>query len=374
MGSKEAIERAVAARTFSMARVRGHVTNSNDVVGQRLQQLAKTTAASLSAAEGRWLADGLIRFAFLIEPVNSEVTSTKFSARWTPKPGGTTFAAFNAQDARFASFDECCAMLDYLVDLASDDDVLDIVRLVAPSGNSAVPYELPIDYQDLDRPRVHAPDNIVVMPKEVKMAVRLRTALLRRELDSGKQSLGDRDRAVLAHAFTKIKTKAYLTDRAQTGINKTNREKRWEVVPLGVQRATRRACASVEHRLWTQICCFAGFPKVMAEQLAADGLIDPSATTGLCPVTLEQFDYEAFAAECLTRVQGHSAHHVGHLHPLKAGGAAEAIGHVGENVSWVSADGNRIQGTWSIEETVHKIIEISRRHQEQLAVGADPVR
>ena len=81
--------------------------------------------------------------------------------------------------------------------------------------------------------------------------------LLLRELVSDPNVIGELTRAFdLAGKKTEVKT--YLTDRAQTGDYQTNREKRWESHPDGVQFAFRRDCLKIEHKLLSQICHFDG--------------------------------------------------------------------------------------------------------------------
>ncbi len=111
----------------------------------------------------------------------------------------------------------------------------------------------------------------------------------------------------------KIKIKAYQTDRAQTGKHQTNREKRWESHPDNFQFAFRRDCNDVEAALILQ---------------------------------------------------------VGHLNPLKATG-----GHNATNIGWISDDGNRIQGSLSIDEVKALLRRIYRNRPElcsmDLAIQTD---
>ena len=312
----------------------------------------------------KWLVDGLIRFAFLIEPVKENINTTKFTARWIAQPSADIgFAVFSTEDPRFASYLACREMFDALVEqaLESDEDSLLVawqMRDVHP-----VPYELPIDYKHDTANRLHAADNVEFIWNidEVRRATDLRlafvlgaTEVLALRTDAPTQSL-------LKRTFdSKVAIKAHLTDRAQTGANKTNREKRWEVLPSGPQYAYRRECISVEYKLLRQICGFEGFPALAQQSVVNAGLLAAHEIPARCPITLDPILFEEFTAAIRHPVQGRSGYHVGHITPLKVEerGPTERL-HTGENISWISEVGNRIQSNLSVEEAIALIRHIA---------------
>jgi hypothetical protein len=149
----------------------------------------------------------------------------------------------------------------------------------------------------------------------------------------------------------KIKTKTYLTDRVLTGLHKTNREKRWEVHPNSVHFADRRTCMAIEYALIQQLCAFEGFPDGSRRMLQTAGILPDHLPVFCCPITLDPISFEAFRDQLMNPTHGKSDFQVGHLNPLKLDDpTAAASGHSPENVSWVSADGNRIQGSLSLAE------------------------
>ena len=62
--------------------------------------------------------------------------------------------------------------------------------------------------------------------------------------------------------------------------------------------------------------------------------------------------------------QGRSAFQVGHLDPLKVEGNLWTNGHRPDNIGWISASGNRIQGSLSAEETREMLKRIWRAYGE----------
>jgi hypothetical protein len=175
-------------------------------------------------------------------------------------------------------------------------------------------------------------------------------------------------------AYSKIVVKSHLTDRVLTGGHKTNREKRWETHPGSVHFALRRDCLEIELALISQLCYFADFPPDLQQhleemgllslkQLQESGLIFGSERLSRCPITLEPLSFVEFREELLSPRHGKAAYQVGHIHPLKAASDNPYMGHTGKNISWISAQGNRIQGEYSVSETRELIIRISKNYQ-----------
>jgi hypothetical protein len=204
-----------------------------------------------------------------------------------------------------------------------------------------VPYELPIGYAKRSHP-IHGVHNIDLID----------TDLLRHVVGFRLFLLNPKDHRYLVFAAAykrKIAVKTYLTDRALTGAHKTNREKRWEAHPDSVQFALRDTCLQIELVLVNQMCHFEGFPADLRDRLIEKELLLPMEVAR-CPVTLLPLKFDDFSDEVLSPEQGKSAFQVGHLDPLKLDGNVWANGHRADNISWISADGNRIQGSLSVDE------------------------
>lgn len=287
------------------------------------------------------LAYAILRNAFLIELVKlPAIETTKFRVRWYPQLEG---------DPRFCSFEECLEialrLLNGLPAWLSDEKNSAALNLAFECG--LLPYEVPIDYlkRVAHNGRIHEIDNVVWYCDDLV----LRTLKLRKYLLDARQSPDLKFfKQVL---IDKIKVKTYLTDRVLTGVNKTNREKRWETHPESVHFAERRICMAIEYALVTQIFGFEGFPKKFTYQLQQENILPPALPKALCPITGDTLSYESFKAELLNPTHGKSDFQVGHLNPLKLGDdSSQAAGHTAANISWISADGNRIQGSLSLSD------------------------
>lgn len=161
-----------------------------------------------------------------------------------------------------------------------------------------------------------------------------------------------------SETYNKIAVKSFLTDRVLTGSYKTNREKRWECHPSSVHFALRKECLEIEAKLIKQICHFDGFPSELRKLLTDKNIINFSNEITKCPITLDPLSFEKFQNGVLNPVMGKSAFQVGHLHPLKSIEDNEFSGHTADNISWISLEGNRIQGELSVEETRELILRI----------------
>ncbi len=310
----------------------------------------------LGTKEYKKLSQGILRNTFLIELVKvPKIETTKFRVRWVDQL---------KDDPRWCSFEECLQiandLLNKLPEWLEFQNHKDVIEL--SFSNSLIPYELPIDYQYRlkENCRLHTRGNVIWYYDELI----LRTLKLRKYLTNSSTSP---DTAFFRKVLTdKIKVKTYLTDRVLTGEHKTNREKRWETNPNSVHFAERRICMAIEYALVTQICSFAGFPKEALENLQRANILPGKLTTALCPITGDALSYEEFRNELLNPIHGRSAFQVGHLNPLKLGSKNEnKSGHTAENISWISADGNRIQGSLSLNDVrtlIRRIAENYNHH------------
>ena len=303
-------------------------------------------------ADYRKLSYSIIRNAFLIELVKvPKIETTKFRVRWFGQLEG---------DPRYCSFEECLNIaVELLTSLPTWLETPSHAECLNLSfSNGMIPYEAPLDYAKrfTQQGRLHQQGNLTWIYDELV----LRTLKLRKYL-TDKATSPDLQffRSVLSD---KIKVKTYLTDRVLTGDHKTNREKRWETHPNSVHFAERRVCLAIEYALVMQICAFEGFPQASLKHLQQANILPPNLPTALCPITGDALSYEAFRNELLVPTHGKSDFQVGHLNPLKLGADSKAAGHTADNISWMSADGNRIQGSLSLDDVRELIQRISQNY------------
>jgi hypothetical protein len=322
------------------------------IIGQPVSVPVAVLFQTLGNKLGSHVFRGIIRSVFLIELVKQpKIDSTKFVTRWSNKL---------QNDPRYASYADCWEIFNQLVqELAAAISFPENRALLELfSLNHLVPYELPLDYIERKKatPR-HTIDNIGWMwdslPKKV---------VLLREL------LQNPTTTPFAGAFKKmyrkkIQVKTYLTDRSLTGLYKTNREKRWETHPQSVQFALRRDCLEIEYALISQLCHFEGAPPELQARLKENDVLLNISSPFLCPITAEPLSFFKLLAEVEAPEHGRAAFQVGHMNPLKASNDDPTFGHTASNISWVSADGNRIQGHLTLKETREMILGIAERYK-----------
>ena len=300
----------------------------------------------------------ILRNVFLIELVKvPTIESTKVRVRWHEQLAG---------DSRECSFDECLAIAaQLLTDLNTwlqDARHEELIRLVF--DESILPYDAPLDYRERPVPadavtRIHRMGNISwfyddLMLRTVKLRMFLRAAETSPDAEFFRRVLDD-----------KIKIKTYLTDRALTGPYKTNREKRWETHPHSVQFATRRSCLEIKYKLVTQLCAFEGFPPQSRELLQAQHILPEKLEVFRCLVTREPLSFPPFREALLGPQHGKSEFQIGHLNPLKLDEpGTDVVGHTADNISWISEDGNRIQGPLSLTNVRQLLRRISANYDE----------
>jgi hypothetical protein len=84
-----------------------------------------------------------------------------------------------------------------------------------------------------------------------------------------------------------------------------------------------------------------------------------------CPITLEPLVFQEFKEELLNPTHGKSNFQVGHLNPLKLDDPSSILaGHTPQNIAWISANGNRIQGSMSIEEVRSLLKNIAHNYED----------
>jgi len=312
-----------------------------------------------------YILTSLIRNIFLIELVNDDISSTKMEVRWVIKESkGKKQEKYDNTDPRFCSFQDCLKIfLKLLEELRSsiDKDEVKTILILYQKYN-ILPYELPLDYMrsplaDHSITHIHTINNINwIWDETYKKTLELREILM----DSTKNTKSDLFSSILKD---KIKVKTYLTDRVQTGVHKTNREKRWEVHPESVHFASRRECFFVERKLISQLSFFVEFPKEIFD-LVKDKIILEANSVYRCPVTLEPLNFPQFENEVKKPLHGKSIFHVGHLNPLKLKTDDPTSGHTYQNIGWFSEEGNRIQGNLSIKETRKMLSRIIKNYED----------
>ena len=348
---KRLFEAAVNANVFRGKALLMRLLPELDEKPELRAVVEKLEAAWPSLSVGQKVFLGIVRWSFLIELVKApKIETTKFEVRWADRLG--------EGDPRFSSFEDCMKMCIFLTTEAANatNDEKRKALLDAFIKHSLVPYELPIDYCLREQSeRLHVPGNVEwLWGGEPRKAVLLRKVL-------ASDTVGDHAETFAA-AYNKIKVKTYLTDRVLTGVHKTNREKRWETHPASVHFALRRDCLDIEHTLIEQLCCFEGFPAAIRDELGSLGLVNASTKVYRCPVTFEPLSFNQFEEEIRNPVAGKALFQVGHMNPLKAVNDDEYSGHTAKNVCWISADGNRIQGPLSLEDTQALIMRISANY------------
>jgi hypothetical protein len=338
------------APSFRVERVVGWLSEHvgaypNDNTVQKINQLEGYFATN----ELKYVLGAAVRFAFLIELTNLNISSTKMKTRWLEgniiKTRPDSFDNYRGlfapgEDQRACSFEECLRIfgktLDFLTSSAAHRSVS---SQLSKRDKRSVSYEFILSYKNPRRDPVHSVDNVhLVDLKDIEWLVKARSIL--------KETLTTKN-------LNKIKTKTYLTDRSQTGKDQTNRAKRWEVLDEDFQHATLEECWSVERKLLQDLVHFTNFPGDVKYKLIAAGVSSESKHITRCPVTWVELDYMDFVCESR---HGESYFQVGHLNPLKAGGR-----HEGQNVAWITEDGNRIQGDLNLDEVRKMLIDIYQR-------------
>jgi hypothetical protein len=307
----------------------------------------ETLKDNTTHAELQYIIECLGRFAFCIELTNLGITSTKMKTRWVDvkiiKTIENAFTNYEGDfkpgsDPRSSTFDECYLVLEECIRLLiNSEDHKSMMGYFSNKNHRGIPYESVFTYIDQASNPIHVAENIRLTNLiDAEWLVKARPII--RPVISAVDKDGDKAKCV-----SKISTKCYKTDRSQTGEEQTNRAKRWECLIKDFQHASIEDCWSVEKKLLSDISHFSGFPVETKELLIESGLFDSQQSTAVCPITLQPMVY----SDLLTGGEhGESTFQVGHIMPLKADGK-----HKGDNIAWISNDGNRIQGSLNITET-----------------------
>ncbi|MFI7043313.1 hypothetical protein [Streptosporangium sandarakinum] len=342
-------------RRFNLGRLQQELVSDPEftAASPALSQLYR----ELGNKETNYILKSLIRFAFLIQLVTNEVNTTLYEVRWSPR--------LSSSDPRWADSEECISLFAASFNLIME-------QISTPEGRRAIKgmiaynklaNEIPIDYKDPHASRLHAEGNIHSIDLSLVETIINQRRIL---LGNGEVST----KKVFNGIYEKVRVKTYLTDRVMTGINKTNRELRWETHPSSVHFALRKECMAIEQTLVDQLCRLYDIPQPLRDALIEEGLLPDDSSPTRCPVTLDLLSYIALAAELVSRHQGKSGFQVGHLNPLKAINDDPTTGHTAKNVSWISQDGNRIQGHLSLSE-VRTLLSRIRDNYDRLMPASE---
>ena len=358
---KAALEEATAKERFDMRALSLEALST--LRGSSVSKQYLNITDSLGERVSSYVIDSLLRASFLTEIVKTpKIETTKMEVHWADRLG--------ANDPRYASYEECLQIFEEGIaeverSLNSAERSM-LLRVLANKHH--LPYELPLDYSRRETlGHIHHSSNMLWLwdDEGVKRAIKLR-AYLTNKTDNPAYA------SIFAKAYLdKIKVKTYLTDRAQTGEHKTNREKRWEVHPASVHFAFRRSCIEIEHQLVTQLCSFEGFPSELKQDLDRAKLLNPCEVPYRCPITLDPLHFDKFVAEIQQPTHGKSDFQVGHLNPLKAINDDPQSGHTSLNIGWISSNGNRIQGSLTLEHT-RKLIGRIVKNYALLGIPLEP--
>lgn len=379
---RTAFENCTAGKRFSICTATRHAL-AWIKAGPETERAFNEIVAVVGNRQAEELIQRLVRNIFFIEAVNQNITSTKFTYRWLAD--GDQFFDFSLRDSRGNSFEKCLEIfVGLLSDLAvsmRDDKKLEIITAFLKNG--LVSYELPLDYVETDPGdgggyKIHEPNNIEwVWTESSAKVIGLRSAIgslpdkydyRHRNID---KSFSPKTVAIsdilLKVLKGKIEVKTYKTDRAQTGNFQTNREKRWEAHPNSVQFSSRRTAWGIEFALLEQIIYFQNFPQEVRARLIAERVISEKDEITRCPITLDALSFPDFVTEIMSPIHGRSDYQVGHLNPLKAVGRRDnpEAGHTAANISWISQDGNRIQGPLSLHETQTLLRRVWNNYQRK---------
>ena len=131
-----------------------------------------------------------------------------------------------------------------------------------------------------------------------------------------------------------------------------------------MQYALRRKCFEIETVLLLQAARFQNCDNQFVSLLKTSGLLEDNFEFRRCPITGEIINFDDFSADVLHPIHGKSKFQVGHLNPLKATSQDGISGHSAQNISWISENGNRIQGSLSIKEVDRLLKNIYRNRPE----------
>ena len=356
-----AIEQALSTSPFNMGRLYSAVwplVGSHTSLSTHLFAL-ETRLNSISPTLFSKISQAILRKSFLIQAVTTIGGSANMRVRW--------YDALT-ESQRYCSFDECVEIASDLLDqLASGwlDEPQNLQTLSLIEKNFILSYEWPIDYRE----RVASNDPTTTIHRKGNIGWHSDpTLLVMLKLRQALKNPAINPDALFFRGPLKNKMLllGYQTGRAQTGDFKTNREQRWEAHPRSPQFAVYSSCAHIEHKITCQICDFDEFPAAVRQTLQDQRLLAPRQEIYADPITLTPLNYREFKNEVENPEHGSNNYQLGHMVPLNSADADLAhFGHSAANVSWITADGNRIQGKSSVTDIRNLLIAIAKRYEEK---------
>ncbi|WP_145355648.1 hypothetical protein [Staphylococcus epidermidis] len=339
---KTQFDEIIKAPRFNMNKALVALNNLPEKIRLDMNEVKTKLGAKLS----NYVIRGLVRHVFFIELVKDDVSSTKFEVRWSQRL---------ENDPRYSTYENCINIFEKLISdiLSMWKEEIEVLELF--HQHNIISYELPLDYNIRfpEEGKIHTIDNLKwKFDKSIKKSILFRKTILDESFNLDYKLF----KTILNE---KIRTKSYLTDRALTGEFKTNREKRWESHPNSVQFALRTDCLKIENVLLEQIARFEGTPNYLVESLIDEGILENDFEIFTCPITGDPINFYDFKDSILNKNHGTSAFQVGHMNPLKSV-QQEVYGHTPKNISWISENGNRIQGSMSLNETEILLKRISK--------------
>lgn len=120
-------------------------------LSERATSFYNEIKAKLNVRQLKTFCRSIVRNAFLIEPVNDQVTSTKVEVRWSDRLTG---------DVRFATYDTCYAIFEKILEKIANLIDTDFSIIKEFLENTVVAYEMPIDYIDRYATPIHTVENV----------------------------------------------------------------------------------------------------------------------------------------------------------------------------------------------------------------------
>jgi hypothetical protein len=185
---------AVKAGRFSESALHGQLKRIHSL--SNAARLEARLQTFLSPAEVETVQRRLVRASFLIEPVNEDITSTKYDVRWSGRLAG---------DPRAASLEVCLAIHESLcaaiVDALEDCVYCEELKLILAWDLS--PHEFPVDYESKTPPQIHTVANLrILRDPEYLRLLKIRRSLLDPKLNP--------DRKLFQSVFNKNSGKELL--------------------------------------------------------------------------------------------------------------------------------------------------------------------
>jgi len=186
---RQIFDNSVKAGRFSEPSLHAQIEKLRSLVNAL--KLKAKLQVFLTPAEVETIQRRLVRASFLIEPVNDDVTSTKYDVRWSKR--------LPKDDPRAASFGVCLAIHESLcgavAEAVADAVYCEELKLVLAWDLS--PHEFPLDYESKTASPIHTVANLrILRDTDYLRLLRVRRSLLDPKLNP--------DRRLFQNVFDKI--------------------------------------------------------------------------------------------------------------------------------------------------------------------------